>query len=106
MLRQEGFLGGSYDEESTCRAGDPGSIPGREDPLEKGMATHSSVLAWRIHGQTPCSPVTMQVLSLSPLIVLRQEPSIWPSSTGWTRENVPEEMTPDQSLKILGVFSK
>ena len=24
---------------------------GREDPLEKGMATHSSVLAWRIHGQ-------------------------------------------------------
>ena len=24
---------------------------GREDPLEKGMATHSSTLAWRIHGQ-------------------------------------------------------
>ena len=24
---------------------------GQEDPLEKGMATHSSVLAWRIHGQ-------------------------------------------------------
>ena len=24
---------------------------GWEDPLEKGMATHSSVLAWRIHGQ-------------------------------------------------------
>ena len=23
---------------------------GREDPLEKGMATHSSVLAWRIPG--------------------------------------------------------
>ena len=22
--------------------------PGREDPLEEGMATHSSVLAWRI----------------------------------------------------------
>ena len=27
---------------------DKGLIPGREDPLEKGMATHSSVLAWRI----------------------------------------------------------
>ena len=26
---------------------------GREDPLEKGMATHSSILAWRI----PCSLV-------------------------------------------------
>ena len=24
---------------------------GQEDPLEKGMATHSCVLAWRIHGQ-------------------------------------------------------
>ena len=24
---------------------------GWEDPLEKGMATHSIVLAWRIHGQ-------------------------------------------------------
>ena len=24
---------------------------GREDPLEEGMETHSSILAWRIHGQ-------------------------------------------------------
>ena len=24
-----------------------GSIPGWEDPLEKGVATHSSILAWR-----------------------------------------------------------
>ena len=23
-------------------------IPGSEDPLEKGLATHSSILAWRI----------------------------------------------------------
>ena len=22
--------------------------PGQEDPLEKGMATHSSILAWKI----------------------------------------------------------
>ena len=27
---------------------DAGSIPGLEDPLEEGMATHSSILAWRI----------------------------------------------------------
>ena len=27
---------------------DAGSIPGQEDPLEEGMATHSSILAWRI----------------------------------------------------------
>ena len=24
---------------------------GQEDPLEKGMAIHSSLLAWRLHGQ-------------------------------------------------------
>ena len=27
---------------------DGGSIPGLEDPLEEGMTTHSSILAWRI----------------------------------------------------------
>ena len=44
----QGFPGGSDSKESTCSAGDPGSIPGREDPLEEEMATHSSMLAWRI----------------------------------------------------------
>ena len=28
--------------------GDMGSIPGLEDPLEKGMAIYSSILAWKI----------------------------------------------------------
>ena len=28
--------------------GDAGSIPGQEVPLEEGMATHTSILAWRI----------------------------------------------------------
>ena len=27
---------------------DAGSIPGQEDPMEDGMATHSSIPAWRI----------------------------------------------------------
>ena len=34
-----------------ARAGDvrdEGSIPRSEDPLEEGMATHSSILAWGI----------------------------------------------------------
>ena len=81
-----GFPGSSDGKESTCNAGDPGSIPGSgsspqrkgrlptlvaslvaqmvknlpamqdtwvrslgwEDPLEKGMATHFSILAWKI----------------------------------------------------------
>ena len=29
-------------------AGEAGSIPGSKDPLEKGMTTHCSILAWRI----------------------------------------------------------
>ena len=84
------FPNSSVGKESTCNAGDPGSIPGSgrsagegigyplqyswaslvfqlvknppamweawvqslgwEDPLEKGKATHSSILAWRIPG--------------------------------------------------------
>ena len=43
-----GFPGGSDSKESTCNAGDLGSIPGWADALEKEMATHSSILAWRI----------------------------------------------------------
>ena len=83
-----GFPDSSVGKESTCNAGDPGSIPGSgrsagegivyplqcswvslvaqlvknlpamqetwvqslgwEDPLEKGTATHSSILAWTI----------------------------------------------------------
>ena len=31
-----------------ANAGDTGSSPGREDPLEEEMATHSSSLAWEI----------------------------------------------------------
>ena len=42
------FLGGSDGKEYVCNAGDPGSIPGLKDPLEKEMVTQSSILAWRI----------------------------------------------------------
>ena len=43
-----GFPGAQDGEESTCSAGDLGLIPGLEGPLEEGMATHTSILAWRI----------------------------------------------------------
>ena len=43
-----GFLGDLDVKESACNAGDLGSISGQEDALEKEMATHSSILAWRI----------------------------------------------------------
>ena len=41
-------ISGSADEESACNAGDLGSTLGWEDPLEKGLTTPSSILAWRI----------------------------------------------------------
>ena len=40
-----GFPGGSVGEESSSSAGDTGLILGQEDPLEKEMTTHSSILA-------------------------------------------------------------
>ena len=40
-----GFPGGSNGKESACNAEDLGSIPDWEDPLEKGMTAHSSILA-------------------------------------------------------------
>ena len=58
---REGFLGGSVGKEFACNAGDrlqcrrPPAMQetwfwslGREDLLEKEMATHSSIIAWRI----------------------------------------------------------
>ena len=43
-----GFPGGSAGKESTGNMRDLGLILGWEDPLEKGMVTHSSILAGRI----------------------------------------------------------
>ena len=40
-----GFPGSSDGKESACNAGDLGLIPGLGRSLEKGMATHSSILA-------------------------------------------------------------
>ena len=42
------FPGGSDSKESASNRGDLGLTLGQEDLLERGMATHSSVLAWRI----------------------------------------------------------
>ena len=41
------FPGGLVGKESACSAGELGSIPGSENSIEKGMATHFGILAWR-----------------------------------------------------------
>ena len=43
-----GFPGGSDGKESTAVQQTWDCFLGQEDPLEKGMATHSSMLAWEI----------------------------------------------------------
>ena len=43
-----GFLVAQTVKKSACNAGDLGSTLDWEDPLEEGMVTHSSILAWRI----------------------------------------------------------
>ena len=43
-----GFSGDSAVKNLPANAGDVGSIPGSGRSLEKEMATHSSILAWRI----------------------------------------------------------
>ena len=42
------FPGGSVVKNLPANAGDVGSIPGLEDPMEEEMATHSSIPAWEI----------------------------------------------------------
>ena len=104
----QGFPGSSVGKESTCNAGDPGSIPGLgrspgeglgyplwfswaslvaqlvknllamsetwvwalgwEDPLEKGKATHFSILAWRISWTHKESDRTEQLFLLVVLL--------------------------------------
>jgi len=47
----KGFPGGSVVKippAGAGEAGDMGSIPGWEDPMEKEMATHSIIYAWEI----------------------------------------------------------
>ena len=43
-----GVPGGTVVKNPSASAGDMGSIPGLGEPVEEGMATHSSILARRI----------------------------------------------------------
>ena len=45
MYIQWDFPSSSDGKESAWNVRDLGAIPGQEDPLEEGMATHSSILA-------------------------------------------------------------
>ena len=54
ILINRGFPGDASGKEPPANAGDIRDmswIPGLEDPLEEGMATHSSILPGESHGQ-------------------------------------------------------
>ena len=48
LAARGGFVGSSTVKKPPANAGDTGLIPGLGDPLEKEMATHTSILAWKI----------------------------------------------------------
>ena len=48
IQKTKGFPCDSDGKESACNVRDLGSIPGLGRSLEKGKATHSSILDWRI----------------------------------------------------------
>ena len=48
VIKNLGFSDGSDGKVSTSNVGDLNLILGWEDPLEKEMATHSSIFVWRI----------------------------------------------------------
>ena len=56
-----GFPGGSLVKNPPDNAGDVGLIPSWEDPLEKEMATLSSILAWETPWtEEPGGPQTVE----------------------------------------------
>ena len=71
----KGFPCGSAGKESVCNVGDLGW----EDPLEKGKATHSSILAWRIPWGRKELDATEQ-LSLSPALQVDSLPTESPGN--------------------------
>ena len=48
VIAKEGFPDGSAGKASAYNVGELGSIPGLGRSLEKGTATSSSILGWRI----------------------------------------------------------
>ena len=48
FYKMQGFPGCSVGEDTARNAGDLVGSLGQEDPLEKEMTTHSSILAWKI----------------------------------------------------------
>ena len=95
----QGFPGGSDGKESACNVGDLGW----EDPLEEGMATHSSILAWRIPwteepvGYSPLGRTGLEMERLTPRLALYPSTELIKSKSGLEGRILTRS-------KILGLF--
>ena len=74
MYRYRASLVTQTVKKSACNAGDPDSFPSLGIPLEKGMATHSSILAWKIPWTE--KPGGLQSIGRSPAKQETQVPSL------------------------------
>ena len=77
-------------KESACNAGDLRSILGWEDSLEKGVATHYSILVWRI-------PQAMEPSRLQSMVSQRVGHdwlSLHPTTPGRSRDSKMHKMIP------------
>ena len=85
-MSKEGFPNGagSKDPTNAGDARDSGLIPGSEDPLEEGMESHSSILAWR----TPWTEDRggLQFMGLQSLTQLK-----WPSTCTQAMQETPAQ---------------
>ena len=72
---------------------------GWEDPLEKGKATHSSVLAWRIPWHGMCSPWSHKELDMTER--LSQSCAVIATITFRTLSSLQKEMLPPLAVTLL-----
>ena len=77
-----GFPGGSVVENPFAKAR-LGFIPGLEDPLEKEMATHSSILAWAIPKTKEPSGLQTMGSRKSDLVTKQQQGLQHNAEQGW-----------------------
>ena len=83
---------GSDGKASVCNAGDSGSIPGLGRSLEKEMAAHSSILAWKIPWTAePGRLLSMGLQSRTRLSDRAQQHSEWTHSHVHKAQDLAEE---------------
>ena len=92
-----GFTAGSDSKESACNVGETWvQSVGWEDPLEKGMTIHSSILAWRIPMDRGAWQATVQGVAKS-----RTQLSDWAHILDYAVYRETEEEKPQMVEQII-----